>query len=550
MRIFRTILTPLLLLLAVVGCRSERATLDAIEHAEHIVKDYPDSALRILNTIEPRHLHTQHDKMRHGLITCEAIYYNGTDIESDSLTRQLFDYYLDSDSHAERARAMYQHAMVKYCTREYPDAIYAFTEAEKSLNLVDNPRLKGLTYLYMGEIYGEECHYQNAYNLYLKAQECFTQTDLEYHQAVVIYRLGEILIHLQCYDEAEAYLLNAKELTSNKGYSAYLSFTLHALTDLYIQTLNIEKCIDIFTYWDANNCYIIFEHFYYYYRAICEAYCGNRSKAFEYMELADNIVNPYNQENEYYKYLIYKYLDDKEEAYYWLDQYRQKQEKFIISIMNQPILNYRLDAMTKSYENARDKAITMRYQQLSILLAICALLLPFIIYIRYRIVKQRHDIEHYIGTINELHSTINRHRDNSQITQSIYSLFSDQFNDLNTLCETYYEHGETNREASKILAQVKNCIEAIKSDGDRLAKLEMIVNLHHNNIITRLKQVCPKLNTKELRFLLYHFAGFSNRSICILLEINIAALSRLKYKIKQKISENMAPDTLRELFYR
>ena len=548
MKPLRHIAILLLLTLCVAGCHTDKQTLALIDHAEQIVKEYPDSAYNILSAIDPDRLRTKHDRMRHGLVQCESIYYDNVDIQSDSLTRQLFDYYLDSDLHSERARAMYQHAMVNYCENNNAEAVYAFTEAEKSLNFVDNPRLKGLIYLYMGEIYGAECHFKNAYDLYLKAQGCFAQTDLEFHQAVIIYRLGEILIHSQNYDEAKTYLLEAKEITSSKGYDGYLSFTLHALADLYIQTLDIEKCIEIFEYWDANNCKILFHNLYYYYRSICEAYCGNRAKALEYMELADNNPDADNYEAEYYKYLIYKYLGDSAEATYWLEQNKLQQERYLISIMEQPILNIRLDAITKSYEAARDRVLTMRYQQLSILLAICVILLPLSIYIRYRIVKQRHDIERYIGTINELRTTINARRDDDQQSQSIYTLFGNQFDDINTLCEIYYEHSETGREASKILEQVMSCINAIKSDDNRLAQLENIVNHHHNNIIARLRQECPKLNTKEVRFILYFLAGFSNRSICILLDSDIAALSRLKYKIKQKLSENGCSEAQREIF--
>jgi hypothetical protein len=93
-----------------------------------------------------------------------------------------------------------------------------------------------------------------------------------------------------------------------------------------------------------------------------------------------------------------------------------------------------------------------------------------------------------------------------------------------------------------VFERVRETIESIKSDEARLEELEALVNNCRGNIMTKVRQQCPKLNSKELRVVLYSYAGFSSRAICIFMESNPVALSKVKYRIKTKIKESGAED--------
>ena len=60
--------------------------------------------------------------------------------------------------------------------------------------------------------------------------------------------------------------------------------------------------------------------------------------------------------------------------------------------------------------------------------------------------------------------------------------------------------------------------------------------------MVKLREQCPKLNSKEIKVVLYSYAGFSSRAICVFMETNPVALSKIKYRIKLKIKECEAPD--------
>jgi hypothetical protein len=154
------------------------------------------------------------------------------------------------------------------------------------------------------------------------------------------------------------------------------------------------------------------------------------------------------------------------------------------------------------------------------------------------------DIVHYMDTINELQLT---RSDNMQpLTEAIDRLYNDRLKDINHLCETYYDHSDTPRQAARVFERVRQTIESLKSDDARLEELESMVNSCRGDLMTRLRISCPKLSERELKVALYSYAGFSSRAICIFVDSNPVALSKIKYRIKTKIKESGCADA--ELF--
>ena len=128
------------------------------------------------------------------------------------------------------------------------------------------------------------------------------------------------------------------------------------------------------------------------------------------------------------------------------------------------------------------------------------------------------------------------------LSEAVDHLYNDRLNDLNRLCETYYEHSDTSRHATKVFEQVRETIESIKGDEARIEELEKLVNSCRGNLMQKLREQCPKLNVKEQRVVLYSYAGFSSRAICIFVDSNPVALSKMKYRIKSKIRESECKD--------
>lgn len=142
----------LLIVLLLVGCGSDERTMQLIGEAESVMIEHPDSALNIMRSIDPETIRGEEDMSRYRLVMAEACYYNRIVPSRDSIAEPLFEYYLDSDDHAMRARALYQYALVMSYHGENSYAMKALIEARKSLQHVSNMRLEGLVHRSIGDI--------------------------------------------------------------------------------------------------------------------------------------------------------------------------------------------------------------------------------------------------------------------------------------------------------------------------------------------------------------------------------------------------------------
>jgi hypothetical protein len=148
-----------------------------------------------------------------------------------------------------------------------------------------------------------------------------------------------------------------------------------------------------------------------------------------------------------------------------------------------------------------------------------------------------------MDTINELQLT-GLKKDNrlEPLVSAIDHLYNDRLSDVNQLCEIYYEHSDTPRQSTKVFEQVRHIIETLKSDDVRLRELEELVDRCRNGLMSKLREGCDKLNDREIKVALYSYAGFSSRAICIFIDSNPVALSKMKYRIKAKIKESECED--------
>lgn len=529
-----------------VGCTTPQHTLELINRSESVAEEHPDSSLLLIEQVNERRVRGKQDKAHYRLVYSEALYHNQIDSDCDSLTRPLFDYYYYSDQHEERARAMYQHGLVMRNAQKSAEAMHALLEAEESLQHCDNPRLLGLVYRTMGDIYGEGCLYQNALEAYKRAYDIFSQISLEPHKISCLLIIGDVYLCLKNYDIAEKCLNDVITKSEEYGYHDLYSCAVDVLCDLYVYTSQykeIEKFIEVL---DSCNPYEGFDIQRYFYKSILYSSLGDKEQALKYLDLANGCQNPNTIEIEYLKSIVYYNIGDNAQAVYWLQQNKIQQEELLLSVLELPILNTQIELLKRDMDIAKERAQNLRFRYIAISVMLLLIVLGIALYVRHRMIMQRHEIEKYISMISELkQSYVNS---SSKILQEVRSVYGDKLSDMNNILEVYYEHGNTSRESSKIVEQVKAIIDSIRNDSNYISQLERLVNLHHDNILVVIKNSNIRLSDKEQRYILYILSGLSNRSICLLLNIDDVALYRVKYKVKNKMIEGGLYDKVAEIF--
>lgn len=536
MRIFRYIL--FVLLVFVVGCSTSKTTSELIERSMNVAQECPDSAMLYIERVDASTIRGKRDMARYRLAYSEALYYNQIDSDCDSLTRPLFDYYYYSDSHAERARAMYQHGWVMNNASNRAEAMYALMEAEKSLQHCDNPRLLGLVHRTKGDIYRQECLYNNAVRDYELAKVCFADAQLPIHELHLLYKIGQTYGLMREYDDAIQALLIAESDAVRLNQPLMHFDILIELCYLYIQLGDYNNCEDVYKQIDVNENagYSLCD--YYSIGVAVEAHRKNFCSADELLIKAKSeeyVISPIRLE-----YVEMRLNISKEDYKTALDIYKnsiKQQDEWVLSALKHNILNYEMDIVKKNIDDIREANTRLKSRFIYMVIFVLFVLTIIAIFVRSQRLKHQREVLSYINTINELELLSSRESNTDVIVKEIESLYQPNICELNRLCEIYYENIDSNKCAKKIAVEVSQSISNLKEDAVKLNKLERIVNIYKGDIMVKLREQCHTLTDREMKIALYTFAGFSNRAISMLVECRAETLPKIKYKIRCKIAE-------------
>ena len=527
----------------VVGCATPSAEEQLIARAEVLLKEQPAMALNIMQSIDGTTL-DEATLARYALVYSEANYYNRVLIPSDSLTRIAVDYYDKTDSHHEKARAYYQHGLILELRGQMPEAILAFTAAEDALKHVDDKHLEGVVSRAIGDVYRARYCYNNSQGAYMRAYACFEELGLPYHCYYTKYNLGQVAVKKHDYASAEALFIEARDYAIETSDHDFLCAVLHELCEIYLQQEQYDKCRATVELFDRYDCVRWFLSRYYAVKAIVTSYGGDNEEALRYIAQAEGVEHRDEAIIAEAKYYVYSNMGDLESALHWLCVINGQLDQKLLVAGEQPVLNYQIDLLESTIESEERELEIVYHRNMAIYLLCAFVIVAILLVARSRRLRMQRDIVHYMDTINELQLT---RRDTMQpLTEAIDRLYNDRLKDINYLCETYYDHSDTPRQATRVFERVRQTIESLKSDDARLAELENMVNSCRGDLMTRLRIQCPKLSERELKVVLYSYAGFSSRAICIFVDSNPVALSKIKYRIKTKIKESGCADA--ELF--
>lgn len=527
-----------------VAC-SSREALRSMERAEQLLEDAPEEALRVMEGVDGDALRTEEDRARYALVYSEACYYSYMDVDVDTLTQPMMRYYLESDNHAERARAMFQHAVVAYNGGELAEAIVALTEAEESLAKRANRKLEGAVQRLKGNIYSEGCLYLNAYDAYVAAREIYVELGLEEHVQFLDYDIGGTLIQLRRMEEAKVTLEGVLDYAIGAEDANLVCAVAHELLDLSIYLDDYDMCREYVELFEREGVLLYGEPHFVCAKAMLVAHDGGLEEALALVDEAEAMEDDLEWADvEYARYIIHRNVGDGEGALYWQEQSVNAQDEMLLQVIEQPVLNVEVEKLRSDLDAELRERELVRERNAMIYVVVAVVVVAVVValglYARYRIRRKDSEIASYIETIESLRTDIERiPRD---MALSITALYRDRFSELNELCDIYYDHSGSSRHKSLVFNKVLETIETIKGDSSRIDELGAMVDNYRDNALQRLKSVLPRISERDYRVALYAFAGFSNRAIALFIDSDPVAVSKIKYNIKSKLKGVEAAD--------
>ena len=121
-----------------------------------------------------------------------------------------------------------------------------------------------------------------------------------------------------------------------------------------------------------------------------------------------------------------------------------------------------------------------------------------------------------------------------------------RYDALERLCEQYYVYEGTDNLQPKILKEVKNIVEGLRSDRKVQKNLEEMLDESSDGVMTKLRREFP--SWKEEDFLLYSFAasGFSSTTISALMGKEKGVIYNRIWRMKGRLANSDSP--LKEFF--
>ena len=527
-----------------VAC-SSREALRSMERAEQLLEEAPEEALRVMEGVDGDALRTEEDRARYALVYSEACYYSYIDVDVDTLTQPMMRYYLESDDHNQRARAMFQHAVVAYNGGELAEAIVALTEAEESLAKRANRKLEGAVQRLKGNIYSEGCLYLNAYDAYVAAREIYAELGLEEHVQFLDYDIGGTLIQLRRMEEAKVTLERVLDYAIGAEDANLVCAVAHELLDLSIYLDDYDMCREYVELFEREGVLLYGEPHFVCAKAMLVAHDGGLEEALALVDEAEAMEDDLEWADvEYARYIIHRNVGDGEGALYWQEQSVNAQDEMLLQVIEQPVLNVEVEKLRSDLDAELRERELVRERNAMIYVVVAVVVVAVVValglYARYRIRRKDSEIASYIETIESLRTDIERiPRD---MASSITALYRDRFSELNELCDIYYDHSGSSRHKSLVFNKVLETIETIKGDSSRIDELGAMVDNYRDNALQRLKSVLPRISERDYRVALYAFAGFSNRAIALFIDSDPVAVSKIKYNIKSKLKGVEAAD--------
>lgn len=537
-----------------IGCNITVSKNKTLISAEHLMKEYPDTALYILKNIDSSTLKSSADKALYSLLYVQAEDKNHIASKRFSQINVAINYYKDSKDEYHKMLSYYYMARGKEDLQEHSKAIVNLLKAEEAAKKINDIFYLGMIYLSLSDNYRNIHNNRESFNYAEKSYSHFQMSGYSAYIGKALGNIGKVLHNCAAYDRSIKIARNVAAIATVKQDTILLSDALRLLATSYI----------------AKKDYVSAKHCYHRIRDIDNKLlsiddCSNLGVAYLETGNIDSvkyIINILNSADTAQRRLFYqwnKYTGNYKEALLSLEKENDYHNKILHEIINQNV--------TETVSNYRDYEMQVQVNHLkhirwaqtvySIVIAFATITLLIIVMMIRRIRFQNKEIKSYMLLASNLHnllkvketevneiqdkitSTLKCHQEENKVKQSVIDdLFKQQFKFIDKLCSLYYEFHGTANEQHKIYAFVMTIVSGLSSDKKKFRELENFVNTYRGNLMFHFRETFPEMKESDCMLYLYSVVGFSARTISVFINEKLDIVYNRKSRLKQKISRS------------
>jgi len=538
----------LLLFITFSSCNSDSKKAGRIlQSAENIVEQFPDSALRLLDSIQNPYELNPGLQAKYSLLLVESKYKTGKDIPNDSLIFKAKKYFKKSNDLKRLALSVFYSGRVLESLQKPQEALTAFLDAESIAMAAKEPSLAGFIQYNIGNTYYQKGLFDEAIVKFKQSAENFAKQSNDYKKEIMVLDfIGTNYAMKNNMDSALFYFNDALSKVINFNDSTEITNILLNMGATFL-TLgkNDEAIIKLIE---------------------AEKYSKD---SIQQAKINLNLANVYVSENKLDSAAIYiarsmelaqKTEDKTLQAgiWYFLSQIDEKRGNYKVSLEDykkyadllssiyeeEQKVNY-LD-IQKKYDfellkNANEKLVIERLW----IVIFSILVISVICFIFYRnrsknreaLLIAEQQICQLKEMVNKKSKTVNRFSANSneEINNKLRNTLFQQLDIFKKipLMEAHLQK-EDKKDGEKILEKI-NLILYNSTNTFDWKIFYQSVNALYSNYLNQLKKLFPKLSEEDILICCLSKSGFNNKEISLLKGSNQNIVQKKKSAIRKKI---------------
>ena len=548
--LFILFLTLAMLASMLPGCSGRDSRYDSrLVAADSVLRSNdPDSALRLLTSIDARQLSTTGDRANHALLLTQAQYRCYVDIKSDSTINVALDYYKRHDGEQEKLTRCYIYKGAVTEVLDHPEEAMTYYKQAASIAAPDDHFNMGYAKMRIGSLYRDYLVTDSSdITLLNQALHHFRQVPDSFYVAQCLSTIGACFFGINQNDSALVYLeradtlikaINATALDQrNKRYLADIKMFSRDVKDIAAAKDIAVSLADKETN-QRNHLLLI--------AAFTLAKLNKADSANYYMKQVE-----LEKLSDGLRVLHYRCLAELARCRGDLGQFQYyfEQADNIADSLSDNVMQFKLRDVEAKYDNEVLKNKSLRYRHnwmvslLAVLLLAGASLWTFMT-MRRRLKDRQRQVAENEETIERLRnetalltSQLNTHQ---AMSNELKQAIRHQIEIFTQLVEKHaYQHVNSPKKFSEAFEQAyRKC----EPDSTFWSSLRAYANSQYNNIIDQSIANCPELSDTDINYLILYCCDLPTSVIMACMGYREAHSS---YNKKRRIAEALgSPDSL------
>lgn len=563
----------------IAGCQGDRDVDNALLCADEMMEKMPDSALKVMESIDPKRVSGGSQRARYALLLTQARYKNFIDETDDSLISVAVRHYRRKNDHRALANACFHKARILENAGNDNRSLELALDAEQAAIKADDNLWLARIYELMADLYDDAYNPEMGIKYRQKAVLFYQKANQSLSKEWAMLDLANSFSNLKTDDGWNKSIEILDSINSEYSKHPVDSFLLRQLYTSYVYPYIKLNRLD-----DAKRYFAMLENFNEQKAISPIEYClisrvyieqSKADSAYLYLSMAiESDTLDHNQE-----WIIEtKYMLEAKNGNYKdaLEDYlvvSNRQNEIIRNVLRQSLSisesNYHKNKAIKEHRNS--KRIKTRFWIAGgiAVIIIGLIIVIFVQHTKYKNnqilerVNEIHDLSQKLNIreksnlilsnkINEQNGQLenlnlklyNQVATNEKISEIAKDLFEDHFKTLSILCDEYVEKEKA---GEKIKLSIFNSIrkEIYKViDPKAMSKLENCLNECKDNIIFKFKSQFDSMSENDINFVMLVFANLSPRTVALLSGLTLSSYYTRKRRIKAKIENSSAPDKL------